>query len=252
MSETDGIIKEYTHRYFLTAAPCNPQKELALPALVQQIIEVATEHADILGVGYTRLSKDHNLWVLSRIVIEMDHYPHMHEHYSLTTWIEGYNRHFSERNFEIRGEDDKVIGYARTIWVAINIDTRRPADLSGIASLAVTASDRPCPIDRIQKLRPVAEPQIVNEYVFRVCDIDFNRHVNSTRYIELIIDQLDLATLDSYFISRFEIIFQNEAHFNDHVTVQSAFGEEALASEIRLDDRTICLSRMFFTKRPDN
>lgn len=252
MSEAAEPIKEYTHRYFLTAAQCNPQKEIALPALVQHIIEVATEHADILGVGYSRLKEDHNLWVLSRIAIDMDHYPRMHEHYSLTTWIEGYNRHFSERNFEIRGEDDQVIGYALTIWVAINMDTRRPADLSGIASIAYTVSDRPCPIDRIQKIRPVDTPQISNDYVFQVSDIDFNRHVNSTRYIELIIDQLDLPTLDTYFISRFEIVYQHEAHFDEQVRVISSFGEEALTTEIRDDAKTMCMSRMFFNKRADN
>ena len=47
--------KEYIHRYFLTAGECNAQKEMSISLLTQRVIEVATEHANILGVGYADL-----------------------------------------------------------------------------------------------------------------------------------------------------------------------------------------------------
>lgn len=71
---------EYTHEYFLTAAQCNPQKELPVGTLVQEIIEVATEHANLIGVGATPLGEHNATWVLSRIAFEMSRYPSMEEH----------------------------------------------------------------------------------------------------------------------------------------------------------------------------
>ncbi len=249
MTETLQRQVLYTHRYHLTAAQCNAQCELAPAQLVQQIIEVATEHADALGVGFERLQHDGNLWVLSRIAIEVHRYPRLLEDYSLTTWIEGYNRHFSARNFELRGHHGEVLGYARTIWVAINMHTRRPADLSGISYIADTVTDYRCPMSVQGKIRPADPPQIVHEYRFRVSDIDFNRHVNSARYVELILNQLDLSAFDECCLSRFEIEYKHEAHFDDMVEVCSAYVGEALVTAITKGDTVICVSRTILTPR---
>lgn len=243
------LQKEYTRHYNLTAALCNAQRELAPAQLVQNIIEVATEHADALGVGFKRLSADGNLWVLSRIAVEMKRYPHIFEDYCLTTWIEGYNRHFSERNFEIRTAAGEVLGYARTIWVAININTRRPADLSSISYISDTVSGKECPIARQGKIRPVDPPQIVHEYTFRISDIDVNRHVNSGRYVELILNQMDLADFDECFLSRFEIEYKREAHYEDTVEVCSAITGEGFISAVNLGGQPVCLSRSVMSPR---
>lgn len=244
--------KTYTHHYRLIAAQCNAQRELAPAKLLQLLIEVATEHADLLGVGFRQLAADGNLWVLSRIAFEMKRYPTVLEEFSITTWVEGYNRHFSERNFELRGSDGEVIGYARSIWVAINVNTRRPANLDGFDFLADVVSDRPCPIDRQGKLRPIDPPQTVQPYRFEVSDIDVNRHVTSSRYAELIIDRQDLATYDSRYISRFEIEYRHEAHYGDEVEIRSSFTPDgtALVSAIMLGDTPVCLARSITLPRP--
>ncbi len=239
----------YTHTYRLTAAQCNAQSELAPAMLVQQIIEVSTEHADLLGIGFERLRHDDNLWVLSRIAFEMKRYPRLLEHYSLSTWIEGYNRHFSERNFEIRGEGGEVLGYARTVWFSINMTTRRPANLESITEIARTISDHPCPIERQGKIRPVNPPQTVHNYTFMLSDIDVNRHVNSARYVELILNQFTLDTFDECFLSRFEIEYKHECHFGKQVEVCSAFDRDATVTAIMLADTPICLARSILTMR---
>ena len=236
--------KLYTRSYCLTAAQCNAQSELAPAQLVQQIIEVATDHADMLGVGFKDLEKTGTLWVLSRVAIEMESYPRLMDNYSLSTWIEGYNRHFSERNIEIRHADGHLLGYARTIWVAIDLRTRRPADLSAISYISDTVLDRPCPIARQEKIRPIEPPQIVHDYTFRVSDIDLNRHVNSTRYVELIMNQMDLADFDEYYLHRFEIEYKHEAHYGETVEVDSALTSAGdLITRLAIGDRTISLAR---------
>ena len=123
--------REYTHSYYLTAARCNAQSELSVAKLAQQVIETATTHANNLGVGYERLIRDGYAWVLSRLTFEMARYPHMHEHYTLTTWIEGFNRHFSERNFVVASESGETLGHVRSVWVAIDIASSGPPTLTG-------------------------------------------------------------------------------------------------------------------------
>lgn len=241
----------YKQHYRLTAAQCNAQMELAPAQLVQQIIEVATLHADALGVGFKRLAEDGNLWVLTRVALEMKRYPRLPEEYELITWIEGYNRHFSERNFEIVSADGEALGYARTIWMSINLKSRRPADLSDISHIASTVSDKECPIARQGKIRLIDPPQIVHEYTFRVSDIDLNRHVNSTRYVELILNQMDLADFDDGYLARFEIEYKREAHYHDMVEVASAIVPEtgALVTGLTVEGNVICCARSLMLPR---
>lgn len=244
------LQKLYSHNFRLIAAQCNAQRELAPAQLIQQIIEVATEHADSLDIGFKRLASEGHLWVLSRCAIDMKRYPHLQENYTLTTWIESFNRHFSERNFEVRVDGGEVIGYARTIWVAIDKDTRKAADLSGISYISSMVSDYPCPMAKQEKIRPLEMPQIVHDYTFRLSDIDFNRHVNSARYVELILNQMDIADFDEYYLSRFEIEYRHEAHFNDHVEVCSAMGDDSLVTVITgEDEKTVCQARSFMSPR---
>lgn len=250
---TSDNRKEYTVNYFLSAAECNAQRELSLPLLAQRLIDVSTAHANATGIGYDRLLRDNNAWVLSRITVEMKRYPSINENYSLTTWVETLNRHFSERNVEIRDGEGQPIGYARLIWVAINIRTRRPADLTPLFP-DVEISDHPCPIARQAKLTPIGTPDHVTVYKFQFSDIDFNRHVNSTRYIQFILDQWGVSFFDMCRVARFEIAYQSEAHYDDVVEVRRRGDEETQDFEISRDGAVCTRARIKFSPRslPNN
>lgn len=240
------IVKEYRHEFFLTAAECNAQQVLPLPMFAQRVIEVATEHANILGCGYADMIKSNLAWVLSRLTVEMKRFPRVHEKYALTTWIENFNRHYSERDFEITVGDGEVLGHVRTIWVAINVETRSPGDISMLSALASTESDRPCPIEKQSRMRPITNVDRSSQYRFCSSDIDFNRHVNSTRYIEQILNQWDVDFYDDNNIARFEIAYQQEAHCGDSVTVNVSQTENVADVDIKGDNGVICRSKITF------
>lgn len=125
---TDSKI--YSKSWLLTPGECNCEKEMPVWLMTERIIDVATEHANSWGVGYARLILDNQAWVLSRVAIEMKRWPKVNETYTLSTWVEDYNRHFSERNIEVTDTDGNVIGHARTVWVVIDLTTRQSCDIS--------------------------------------------------------------------------------------------------------------------------
>lgn len=225
MSEGQEIIKEYTVSYSLTAAECGPEQCMTPPLMVTRLIEVATLHANYLGIGYARLIVDGLAWVLSRVSLEMNRWPRVGENYTLRTWVEGCNRLFSQRNMEITSTDSgEVIGYARTIWMAIDIKRRVAGEIPSLDTLArVVVNDRPCPIAPTPKLRePKGSDAVVSEYTFRYTDLDFNRHVNTVRYLELLIDQWLLDWHDAHSVSRLDMAFLHEAVYPQAVTVTTA------------------------------
>lgn len=217
-------MKEYSKTYYLSAGECNPQRELPLPLLVNRVIDVATLHANEWGVGYKRLIADNHAWVLARITIEMERYPRVNENYTLTTWIEDYNRMFSQRNMEVTDEQGNTLGYVRTIWMVIDLATRQSVDMSRLTYIRENINDRPCPIAPQAKLQTVAEG-FVTEHTFGYVECDFNRHVNTVRYLELLLNQFNLSYFDNNVIRRMEMAFIKETHYGELVQVIS--NEEA-------------------------
>lgn len=229
----------YSQEYVLTAGESNAEGRMPLTLLAERIIEVATCHANALGIGYSTLIRAGAGWVLSRMSIEMKRYPGINERYSLTTWIESYNRRFSERNVAITGAGpEDVLGYARTVWVAMDFATRGAVDLERFGAGSFPTADQPCPIARAPRIAafPVVDRQ---PYTFRYCDLDFNRHVNTVRYIELILNGWTLDFYDSHHLERFDILFHRECHYGEAVElcVSGADGDgRQLCSIVARDD----------------
>ena len=216
----DNILPDtFIHSYMLTAGESDATAHMPLTLLVERVIEVATEHANTLGIGYSTLVKQNMGWVLCRISIEMKRYPEINEQYALTTWIESYNRRFSLRNMHITGGDGSIIGYVRTVWAAIDFDTRTMADLTSLPRDSFPTAALPCPIEVAPRLPEVPFDASFMAYTFRFCDLDFNRHVNTVRYVALLLNQWPLSHYDTCEASRFDIFFKHECHFGEQVDV---------------------------------
>lgn len=238
----------FTQEYFLTAGECDATGHLPVTLLTERIIEIATGHANQLGIGYANLVKEGIGWVLSRLSIEMYIYPGINDAYSITTWIESFTRRFSERNMVINDGAGNVIGYARTIWAPIDFKTRGLADLSRFMNEA-PIGNLECPIERFPKIRKPLNPQLKREYEFKYCDLDFNRHVNTVRYISLLLNQWPLEHYDANIVRRFDIGFAKECYFAQKVDINietegevsecelDRAGERVLAAKIRWADK---------------
>lgn len=255
----EGIDRIFTADYFLTPGECNPEQRMPLTLLINRLIEVATLHANQIGIGYAFLVRESQTWVLSRVAVEMKRYPGVNENYSISTWICSVSRLFSERDFQIKGEGGEVIGHARTVWAVINTDTRQVGDISRIGWVKAIIPECECPVDKPSRPRPVLRPAEADEvlpgyreskYRFQYTDIDFNRHVNSSRYIELLLNQWSLDFHDANRLIRFEIAYVHEAHYDMEATLLlQADGHETRAELISHDNQPIFRALLRFSPR---
>lgn len=213
---------EHRRDFFLTAGETDANGLMPMWLIVSRVIEVATDHANILGVGYDELMRHGIGWVLTRLTIEMDSYPRINERYSLETWIEGYNRLFSDRCLAILDGEGNEIGRIRSQWVAIDFKKRSAADLTMLPTEMFVLSQRRSSVTHSGKQRPLPEDAESATYTFGYSDLDFNRHVNTVRYVCLLLNQLPLTLYDSADIARFEIQFHNECHYGETAVIRRA------------------------------
>lgn len=193
---------------------------LSFGFLANKMLITAGNHANERGFGKERLSADGKTWVLSRLVIEMDEYPNEGEKYYVETWVEGVNRLFTSRNFRVLDKDNNIIGHARSTWALIDMETRQPADLTTLydGELAAYSCEEPCPIKGVSRAR-VATTEPAGEFMPLYCDIDYNGHLNSVKYIEHILNVLPLDIFRTHTIHRVEVSYSAECFYRERLAV---------------------------------
>ena len=203
------------------------------PDSSDHLLNCAGFHASDRGFGIAEINENHYTWVLSRLAIELEDMPRQYENFSIHTWIENVYRLFTDRNFELVNKDGKTIGYARSVWAMISMETRKPADLISLHgdSLNQYASDRECPIAKPGRIK-VAQSEPVAEYQTKYSDIDINGHVNSIKYIEHILDLFPMDTFKEKQVKRFEIAYVAESYYGD---VLSFYLEEKNENEYDIE-----------------
>lgn len=234
--DVDSNVSEYTKSWFVSAGDVNAERELSLPILTQSLIDLATNHANSIGIGNPYMPDSHTGWVLSRTCIEMNRFPSVDSDYSVTTWIENWNRHFSERCFSIADKEGNTVGYARQIWMVLDTVTHANAGLDRLPFKDEFISKRVCPIPRQGKHRQLILPSEVTgkesrvviaepdpaEYTFLYSDLDGYRHVNTVRYVRILVDQFSLQIHDEFMIRRIEVSFLDEGAYGMTVEILKA------------------------------
>lgn len=225
--------KKYSEKFFLSAGETNAEAEASLPLLTSKIIDISTAHANLLGIGNPSMASLGCGWVLSRIALEMFRYPRVNEEYRLTTWIESFNRHFSERIVEISTVSGESLGFSRAIWMVLDYNTHESVGLGHLNIPDTILCPGECPIGRQGKHVAVVMPTEGAEmprgcvqanapafrYRYKYCDLDFYRHVNTVRYVELLLNRLPLSLLDSTRVRRMELAFLREGKYDEEVEV---------------------------------
>lgn len=225
---------------------------LTMGVLGNHLLNCAGFHASDRGFGIATLNEDNYTWVLSRLAVELDEMPYQYEDFSIQTWVENVYRLFTDRNFAIIDKEGKKIGYARSVWAMISMNTRKPADLLALHSGSIVdyVCDEPCPIEKPSRIK-VASKEPVAALVAKYSDIDINGHVNSIRYIEHILDLFPIEMYKEKRIRRFEMAYVAESYYGDELTLfMDDAGEGVYDVEVKKNgSEVVCRSKVIFTEK---
>lgn len=203
-----------------------------IPALGAAILNTAGADAHGKGFGVDALNADNHSWVLSRMAVELDNRPVQYADYSIATWINEYGRVLSTRNFTLAGDDGHQFGRAVTQWAMIDLRSRSALDLSWVGQKHADAVvGTPSPTDKPRKIRSVAPTETTRHRV-AYSDIDFNRHVNTMRYIEMMLDMLPLELLTDNGPVRLDIHFLKECRYGQTLEIGCERSERRVLFEI--------------------
>lgn len=219
-----------------------------LPMIGGFMLQAATKHADERGFGYSSMTSQQRVWVLSRMAIEMLEYPKNDTVLVIKTWIVTVNRLFTERHFALGDIEGKEIGFGRSLWASIDLETRKPTnllELSGLPDYIYT--EKECPIEGMTKI-PLLKDNFEKacDFTVKYSDVDINRHLNSMKYIEHFVDVFDIEMFREKEIRRMEINYVSEGKYGTLLDIMKREEEKdaIYILEMRDGDTNVCSTKV--------
>lgn len=188
------------------------------PLRVMQLMQnVATAHAEKLGVGWNTLNDNAMLWVLSKVKIVFARpVTRNTESFSLYTWPLEPNRFYSERCFTAT-EGDSPLFFATSLWTMISRDERKilPATTMNEFYRGEYSAVKADVDSDFCRVRFDDTFEFCYEKTVRRSDLDKNGHVNNTNYVVIAED----ALAPEQRVSAMEIVYHKELKLGDKVSV---------------------------------
>jgi acyl-ACP thioesterase len=194
---------------------------LTLNAALDFFQEAAISHAQNLGVGREAMAQANQVWILSRMSVWVARRPRYGETVTVRTWPRGGEKLFALRDYDIRGADTNPAICARSCWIIIDIEKRRPVRPQSVME-SMPLNEGLDALDAAVALAENPSLQKTSERRALYTDMDYNGHVNNVSYIRWIEDAMDPALLETAKQMRLDINYLNEVVLNDLIGIRMA------------------------------
>jgi acyl-ACP thioesterase len=211
----------WTERCLIRFSAIDKSDSMTLDSIFNFFQEAAISHAENLGVGRQAMAQSNQVWMLSRMSVKVDRRPRYGETVTVRTWPRGAEKLFTYRDYDILDADGQAAVRARSSWIIIDINKRRPMrpqtlvdtmpHNEGLDALpaAIGLEENPS----LQKCR---------EHPALYTDVDYNGHVNNISYIRWIEDAINPELLEQAKQMRLDINYLNEVLRNEITGIWAA------------------------------
>lgn len=209
-----------TNKYTVLVNDVDFTRKLKLSSIFNYFQEIASMHARNLGLGIDTLVQDLGVvWALVRIRLDIIRYPRWNEEITIDTWPQAPRRFEFERDFLVKDQDGKVIARAVSVWVMMDMKTRRltrpEISLDNYPDFNTNRA-----IDcSLGKLKPLSQPSVSYKRLIGCSDIDMNGHLNNSKYLDFIMDCFSMEHLKKYEVSSIQVNYINEVLPGDTIVL---------------------------------
>ncbi len=196
-----------------------PSLYVTPPSICRFLQEAAGNHAAKLDVSAQEIALRNQMWVLSRLSLQMENYPKLHENLHIETWpVSGRSAVRGLRDFILSDAAGLVVGKASTMWLLLDQQSKRPLRLPAwIAEVCGPGLSENIvePLD-IAMFCEIPENSL--DLVVRASDIDYNMHVNNVCYLEWALEAVSPQCRLQRKVVHLDMLFMAEGKYGMTVT----------------------------------
>ncbi|MDO4867159.1 MAG: thioesterase [Clostridia bacterium] len=201
--------KSYSERFALRTSHCDLHGDWRPGAILEAMQETAAAHCARLGIGRDVTDGLGIAWVLSRTRVELTRVPRLGEIISVETWPLPTKHLFFPRVNAIRDAEGTQIGAANSLWVLLDLNTRRIVGSDVVLAHLPDNRDMPTgpALGAVRLPEGEAESRLMTP---PYADFDVNGHVNNTRYLDWACSALGHGTMATRRVAAFTVSYEGE------------------------------------------
>jgi len=212
----------WTENCLVRFSAIDKSDSMTLNSIFNLFQEAAISHAENLGVGREAMARTNQVWILSRMSVQVDRRPRYGETVTVRTWPRGAEKLLTRRDYDILDANGQAAVRATSSWIIIDITKRRPLrpqsllenmpsneGLDALPAAAISLAEN----TTLQKCR---------EHPALYTDVDYNGHVNNISYIRWIEDAINPELLEQAKQMRLDINYLNEILRNEITGIWAA------------------------------
>lgn len=237
-----------TVKHKITSYEALPSGEVKPSALLKMMQDAATADVARLGSDYDALRKKDMIFVINKAIVRCGKPLRTGDEVEVRTWNSGASGVSFVRNYVFEAGGVRA-AEATTRWVLISYSTRRILRPASLSESVTTNPDELLDLEPSRRIKlPDGAPFAESRYRATLTDTDMNRHVNNTRYGDLIADCC-ADGFDGGSLREFEIHFISELRTFEEIDIRTAAeGESRLVSGQR-DGTPIFAARLVFSDK---
>ena len=225
---------------------CDSTGRLGEPGVFSLFMDMATEHAESLGIGLEAMSRKHFFWLTVRTRIRFRRRPRLLEETELVTWPEKAGAMRCDRDYLLRTPGGEILAEGKTEWAVLDTRTGRPAPMRDVYPEELTAiltEDTVWtePFTRIRE--DFSDGEEFGTYTVSSADIDVGGHMNNAAYLRMLLGSFSTEERKAMTIRELEVCFRAPCFEGEKLTLRrrrSGGGWEAAA--LRPDGKAALLA----------
>jgi acyl-ACP thioesterase len=244
-------MEKFQEKIVIKSYQTNQYGKASISALFHIMLEAAWAHAQIMDWGYDDLKNNNLFWVLSRFYLQVEKYPAWQDEITLNTWSAGTDGMYAYREYIIEDSKGEIILKGSSAWLILDMETRKIFRLSDYkATFPKRIDANAC--RNPKRIKPDLHSGDLNFYPVLFSDLDINKHFNSVKYVERVLDDFGIDFLNSHEPAELEVNYLKEAIAGDSIAVtRTQLSEtESMNCLVRESDGVdLCVMRMVWRER---
>ena len=231
----------FEHPYTVAPSVADAGGRLSLHDCFGLFMDIASEHAEALGVGLDAMTKRGLFWLTVKTQIEFFGRPRIMDRVTLRTWPEAPGRVRALRSYQLLLGDEVLIA-GKTEWAVLNTATKQFTPMEEVYPPELCfdrPSASPGPFARVPDVEEGWET--FGEYRVRSTDIDVGGHCNNAAYVRALLGGLTNAEIRALHVRRMDVIFRSPCYEGETLVFQRKQAEPGMVFRIVKADGTTAL-----------
>lgn len=176
------MIAKYEKEIPINPSCCDSTGRQSADHIFDLFIDIAGEHAALLGIGAMDLMKKGLYWVVAKSKVRFYERPGLYDNVTAATWAEAGADFRCFRDYTIE-KNGQIIVAGRHQWAVIGAKDGKPINVSDILPAELEYPAQRTLTEDFNRITGEFSGEPFAEYKVRSTDIDFVGHMNNVAYI---------------------------------------------------------------------